>query len=50
MTTNILDIYDRLYKASDNIKGETIDYNRGFQDAVYMLSLVLKKYEHINLQ
>lgn len=46
---NILDIYERLYKISDNIIGETIDYNRGFQDAVYMLQLALKKYEHVNM-
>lgn len=49
MITNVLDIYNRMYVASDNIKGETIDYNRGFQDAVYMLKMALEKYEHINL-
>lgn len=49
MYNNILDIYQHLYAASDNIKGETVDYNRGFQDAVYMLSMALKKYDHINL-
>lgn len=49
MTQNILDIYDRMYQASNGIKGETIDYNRGFQDAVYTLSHALRKYEHINL-
>lgn len=49
MTNNILDIYDKLYKASDNIMGETVDYNRGFQDCVYLLKRALKKYEHINL-
>jgi len=49
MSKNILDVYETLYKYSDNIKGESIDYNRGFQDAVYMLKLGLEKYEHINL-
>lgn len=49
MTHNILDIYDRLYAASDNIKGQSIDYNLGFQDAVYTLKIALQKYEHINL-
>lgn len=48
-TTNILQLYEHLYKASNEIKGETIDYNRGFQDAVYMLQLALKNFEHINL-
>jgi hypothetical protein len=49
MTSNIIDIYQRLYIASDNIKGETIDYNRGFQDAVYLLKMALQKHEHINM-
>ncbi len=49
MKHNILDVYETLYVASDNIKGETLDYNRGFQDAVYLLKYALQKYEHINL-
>lgn len=49
MTKNILDVYETLYVASDNIKGETLDYNRGFQDAVYLLKYGLQQYEHINL-
>ena len=49
MYNNILDVYKSLYLMSDNITGETIDYNRGFQDAIYMLHLTLKRYEHINL-
>lgn len=46
---NVFEIYEHLYKASDNIKGESIDYNRGFQDAVYLLKYALTKFEHINL-
>jgi hypothetical protein len=49
MTNNILDIYERLYSLSDNITGETIDYIRGVQDAVYLLKIALQKHEHLNL-
>ncbi|MDR3551276.1 MAG: hypothetical protein P4L31_07725 [Candidatus Babeliales bacterium] len=48
-TDNILTIYEHLYKASDNLQGQTIEYITGFQNAVYLLQLALKNYEHINL-
>ena len=48
-TNNLTNLYEHIYKASDNIKGETIEYNRGFQDAVYMLKLALDNFEQINL-
>jgi hypothetical protein len=44
---NIIEVYEKLLNA--DIVGETVDYNRGFADCVYMLKLVLQKYEHINL-
>ena len=47
--TNIIAIYERLYRSSDQIKGESIDYIRGFQECVYILSMQLKKLPHINL-
>lgn len=47
--TNIITIYERLYRASDNIQGETIDFIRGFQACVYLLCRELKKLPHINL-
>lgn len=48
-TNNIIDIYEHLYKASDNLAGENIEYITGFQNAVYILSMALKNYDHINL-
>ena len=48
-TDNILTIYEHLYKASDNLQGQTIEYITGFQNAIYMLQLALKNHEHVNL-
>lgn len=45
---NLIDIYKRLRNAK--ITGESIDYNRGFFDAVELLKMALQKYEHINLR
>lgn len=44
---NLIEVYEKLQNA--NIKGESLDYNRGFFDCVELLKTHFKRYEHINL-